>query len=243
MKSALIRKLWIVIAFAIAMGFLEAIVVVYIREIYYPEGFSFPLKLIPPKIFTIELVRELATLVMLVSIGMLAGKTKPEKFAWFLFSFGIWDITYYAALKIFLDWPASLLTWDILFLVPVTWIGPVLAPVICSITMILFGLLIIIPENKNQYVKPSCLAWSLIILGALIIFTSFILDYTLLMVSEGYFMKDGPSLFNPGFIEAVTSYIPHKFNWGLFIIGEVLILLGMIQMIFQAKNLNILNNK
>lgn len=243
MRSSLIKKLWIIIAFAIAMGFLEAIVVVYVREIYYPDGFSFPLKLIPPKIFTIELVRELATLVMLVCIGMLAGKTKTEKFAWFLITFGIWDINYYAALKIFLDWPASLLTWDILFLIPVTWIGPVLAPAICSITMILFGLLIIIPCNKNQNKKPNRLSWGLTILGALIIFSSFIFDYTGLMVSEGYFMKGGPSLFDPGFIEAVTSYIPGKFKWGLFIIGEILILLSMIQMIYQAKNLRILNYK
>ena len=239
MKPTFIRKLWIIIAFAIAMGFLEAIVVVYVREIYYPEGFRFPLKLIPPKIFSIELIRELTTLIMLASIGMLAGKTKTGKFAWFLLTFGIWDIFYYAALKIFLDWPASLLTWDILFLIPVTWIGPVLAPVICSLTMILFGLLIIIPDNKYQYVKPNWLSWALTILGALIIFTSFILDYTLLMASEGYFMKGGPSLFAPGFIEAVTSYIPHKFKWGLFITGEILILLSIIQLIFNRRNMSI----
>lgn len=137
MKTEITRKLWIVLFFAIAMGFLEAIVVVYVRELYYPEGFRFPLKLIPPRIFSIELVRELTTLIMLAGIGLLAGKTKSGKFAWFLVNFGIWDITYYLALKIFLDWPESLHTWDILFLIPVTWIGPVLAPVICSVTMIL----------------------------------------------------------------------------------------------------------
>ncbi|RLD32459.1 MAG: hypothetical protein DRI73_07010 [Bacteroidetes bacterium] len=243
MRSSLIQKLWIIIAFAIAMGFLEAIVVVYVRELYYPEGFRFPLKLLPPKIFNIELIRELTTLIMLASIGMLAGKTKTGKFAWFLLTFGIWDISYYAALKIFLGWPASLLTWDILFLIPVTWIGPVLAPVICSLTMILFGLLVINPGDENQYVKPNRLSWGLTMLGALIIFTSFILEYTCLMVSEGYFMKGGPSLFDPGFIEAVTSYIPGKFKWGLFITGEILIILSLIPMIYQAKNLRILNYK
>ena len=30
--------------YAVAMGYLEAAVVVYLRAIYYPEGFSFPLK-------------------------------------------------------------------------------------------------------------------------------------------------------------------------------------------------------
>jgi hypothetical protein len=236
MKNELIKRFWIVLIFAIAMGFLEAIVVVYVRELYYPDGFRFPLVLIPPEIFTIELVRELTTLIMLAGIGLLAGKSGLEKYAWFLFTFGIWDITYYVALKVFLDWPASLLTWDILFLIPVTWIGPVLAPVICSFTMIIYGLLIIIPENKNQDVTPGITAWILTITGSLIIFISFIYDYTGLMISEGYFSKGGPSLMDPGFIDAITSYIPIKFNWWIFISGEVFIFSGLGFMIFQLKN-------
>jgi hypothetical protein len=236
MKTELSKKLWIVMVFAAAMGFLEAIVVVYVRELYYPDGFRFPLEMIPPKIFTIELVRELTTLIMLLGIGMLAGKTKTGKFAWFLFTFGIWDITYYIALKVFLNWPESLLTWDILFLIPVTWIGPVLAPVICSLTMILFGLLIIIPENKNKDIKPSQITWGLTILGSVIIFTSFIYDYTGLMKSEGYFTKGGPSLLDPGFIDAITSYIPEKFKWWIFITGEVLIFAAIGKMFYRLKN-------
>jgi hypothetical protein len=236
MKTELSKKLWIVMVFAAAMGFLEAIVVVYVRELYYPDGFRFPLEMIPPKIFTIELVRELTTLIMLLGIGMLAGKTKTGKFAWFLFTFGIWDITYYIALKVFLNWPESLLTWDILFLIPVTWIGPVLAPVICSLTMILFGLLIIIPENKNKDIKPSQITWGLTILGSVIIFTSFIYDYTGLMISEGYFTKGGPSLLDPGFIDAITSYIPEKFKWWIFITGEVLIFAAIGKMFYRLKN-------
>ncbi len=236
MKADFIKKTWIVLIFAVAMGFLEAIVVVYVRELYYPDGFRFPLELIPPKIFTIELVRELTTLIMLAGIGILAGKTKPGKFAWFLFTFGIWDITYYVALKIFLNWPESLLTWDILFLIPVTWIGPVLAPVICSITMILFSLLILIPESKNQYTKIRPTSWGLTIIGSLIIFISFIYDYTGLMISEGYFTKGGPSLLDPGFTDAITSYNPEKFRWWIFITGEILIISALGNIYFHLKN-------
>lgn len=238
MSGSLRKKILVIALFAIAMGFLEAVVVVYVRELYYPDGFSFPLKLIPTKIFTTELVRELTTLIMLLSIGLLAGKRPIEKFSWFLFTFGIWDINYYIALKIFLDWPASLMTWDILFLIPVTWIGPVLAPVICSLTMVVFAMLVIVPVDRNNTVQVDRFTWVFTILGAVIIFISFIYDYTALMLSEGYFSRGGPSLLDPGFIEVIASYIPDKFKWWLFILGEGLIGFAVVRLFHKNKNNN-----
>ena len=130
--------------FGIAFGFLEAIVVVYLREIYYPNGFSFPLTLLDPQMLKVEIVREFCTIIMLASVGWILGKTSGEKFSFFIFVFGVWDIFYYVALKIFLDWPETILEWDVLFLIPITWIGPVLAPVICSIGMILIALIYVL---------------------------------------------------------------------------------------------------
>ena len=106
------------IIFSIAMGFLEAIVVVYIREIYYPQGFQFPLKEFPQWIIVIELIREICTLLMLGTVAWISGQTFLQRFSVFIFIFGIWDIFYYIALKLFLNWPDSILTWDILFLIP-----------------------------------------------------------------------------------------------------------------------------
>ena len=140
-KTHAYSKYTALIIFAVAMGFLEAIVVVYVRELYYPEGFAFPLKELPPAIILIELIREFTTMLMLGSVAWISGKIFLKRLSVFLFLFGIWDIIYYLALKIFLDWPESLLTWDILFLIPIAWVGPVLAPVICSIIMILMSLL------------------------------------------------------------------------------------------------------
>jgi hypothetical protein len=82
---------------------------------FYPSGFNFPLAPFPKHLYVIELIRELATIIMLVSIGAIAGKTFSQNFAYFLYSFGIWDLVYYIALKIFLNWPATLWNWDILF--------------------------------------------------------------------------------------------------------------------------------
>jgi hypothetical protein len=82
-------------AFSIAMGFLESAVVIYIREMYYPAGFNFPLVDIKRNIVVVELWRELATIIMLAAIGYLTGRTKAQQFVFFLFSFGVWDIFYY----------------------------------------------------------------------------------------------------------------------------------------------------
>jgi hypothetical protein len=123
-------------AFAAAFGFVEAAVVVYLRHIAYPDGFQFPLRTIDQRLMGVEIAREAATLVMLVSVARLAVTGGLRRFAVFAFCFGVWDIVYYAALRVCVGWPASLLDWDVLFLIPLPWTSPVLAPVLVSLTLI-----------------------------------------------------------------------------------------------------------
>ncbi|MRR23953.1 hypothetical protein EG830_13360, partial [bacterium] len=136
------RFAWIAV-FAAAMGFLEGIVVIYLRELYYPDGFEFPLKLMSSDLVTAEWIREVATLIMLATVGIITGRNGLQRLFYALFAFGVWDIFYYVALNLLIGWPETLLTWDLLFLIPVSWLGPVLAPVINSLTMILMALLFI----------------------------------------------------------------------------------------------------
>jgi hypothetical protein len=206
------------------MGILEAVVVVYLRQIYYPSGFDFPLVPIPGKMLTIEWFREITTIIMLVSAGVLAGRNPIGKFAYFLFTFAIWDIFYYIGLKIFLDWPPSLLTWDILFLIPVTWIGPVLAPVICSIIMIFMSMCIIIPQEKGYEVRINLIEWFLIIVGAFLIFLTFIWDYTKIIIQNGFLCEFGTLACNEKFWQIIKQHVPVYYNWYLFGLGEILIL-------------------
>lgn len=121
------RFLW-VSAYAIAMAFLEAVVVVYLRGLLQITNDHVVLG---PYV-TIETGREAATLVMLVSVGWLAGRRKIERWAYGLFAFGVWDICYYVWLKVLVDWPATLLDWDVLFLIPLRWWGPVLSPMLIA---------------------------------------------------------------------------------------------------------------
>src|SRR5512134_294061 len=100
------RKLLWVSLFGVAFALVESSVVVYLRSLYYPEGFAFPLKLMSPQHVGVELSREAATIVMLAAIGVVAGSKAWEKFAYFLVAFGVWDIFYYVWLRVMLDWPA-----------------------------------------------------------------------------------------------------------------------------------------
>lgn len=209
--------LWLTI-FSVAMGFLESAVVIYIREMYYPEGFKFPLKYIPKNIVIVELWRELTTIIMLIAIGILAGKSKAQKFVYFLFSFGIWDIFYYVFLKVFLNWPENLFTWDILFLLPVPWVGPVLAPCLVSVTMIGLTALILWIEETGHIVVIKPLHYLLLLLGCTTIIASFVSDYLELLFG-GY-----NNLSAENMLVIFKHYEPLKYNWWIFIIGESVIL-------------------
>ncbi len=228
------RFLWLTI-FAIAMGFLEAIVVVYLRELYYPGGFEFPLRLMSPELVTAEWIREIATLVMLAGVGIIAGRNGLQRLFYALFAFGIWDIFYYVALNLLLGWPASLLTWDILFLIPVSWLGPVLAPVINSLTMILMALLFIGRQEKGYYVRLGVSDWILIISGALVILYTYLVDYTRLLIDSGVLSAKGSPEAEERLIQMITNYIPDDYNWPLFIAGEALIVAAIINVLIRSR--------
>ena len=88
----------------------------------------------------------------------------------------VWDIFYYVWLKVFLDWPASLLTWDVLFLIPVPWVGPVLAPVTVALTMIGMGLVLLRLEQRGPVLPAGKKVWLAQIVASLIVIVSFTMD-------------------------------------------------------------------
>src|SRR5262245_43067523 len=103
------------------MGWLEAAVVVYLRALYYPGGFEFPLAPMPGATLVVEIGREVATLAMILAVAVVAGTSAWDRFLNFAYVFGIWDLVYYAGLRAALGWPQTLTTPDILFLIPLPW--------------------------------------------------------------------------------------------------------------------------
>ena len=169
---AMRRTAWLTL-FGGAFGLLEAAVVVYLRELYYPDGFRFPIVVIPDNILAVELLRELTTLLMLLAVSMVGGRDRMDRFFVFAFLFGVWDIVYYFGLWLLLGWPPSLFTWDVLFLIPVPWLGPVIYPVLVSMFLIAgFGVheRISAPGNTVRLTRAE---WAVACAGALTIIVAF----------------------------------------------------------------------
>jgi len=142
------RQLFYLAVFGVSFGFVEAAVVVYLRAglalagsqaalqppalpANYQQAVS-SLALFPRRLLAIEICREAATIIMLVSVALLAAAKARERWACFLGAFAAWDLTYYAALRVMLGWPSSLRDLDVLFLIPVPWVSQVWFPVLVS---------------------------------------------------------------------------------------------------------------
>ncbi len=228
MKKETLNKLWVLGIFAVAMGYLEAVVVVYLREMFYPDGFDFPLQgFVLPNILAIEWAREFATIVMLVTVALLAGKKFYDRGAYFIYAFAVWDIFYYVFLKITLNWPSSLLTWDILFLIPWPWVGPVLAPVLCSLLMIVTAFLVLYLNDTRKKLAAGVFEWISVIVGIILVLISWTWDYGKIIFGGGY-AKDFFSLAsNQEFINVVSEFAPMSYNWWLFGLGSVITCIGI----------------
>lgn len=181
--------------FGVAFGYIEGSVVVYLRELLYPEGFGFPLEEIPARLLRVEIAREAATLLVLGAFARLAATGGVRRLSVFALCFGIWDLVYYLTLKLWLDWPASILDWDVLFLIPVPWVAPVLAPVLVSLALVAAAVVIL--RASELSIRP--VDWMVEATAGVLIVASF--------------FTNTPAL--------VAGDAPRSYPWALFSVGWV----------------------
>ncbi len=219
--------------FGISFGYVEAAVVVYLRAIYAPIRAQLhpergPHDLFPlitprelantgpenPRRLVIEIGREAATMVMLGAVALAAARNLHEWIAAFAIAFGVWDICFYAFLKLMIHWPESLSTWDILFLIPLPWVGPVWAPVLVALTMIVCGLI----SLRAGGVRGRLAHWAGVLAGALVIIVAFVWDFR----------------------NTSAGGLPNPFNWPLFFAGE---LVGLSAFLAAVKSPGFLGSR
>jgi len=174
----ILKRFCIVVVFGIAFAYIEASVVVYLREIFHPSGFTFPLtefgnSSLWKRLLLTETGREAATLVLILSSSWLFGQNRRQRFAFFLTIFAVWDIFYYVWLKVLIGWPVSIMDWDILFLMPTVWAGPVIAPIIVSLVMLAFAGVILHRCRGGGIIKSTPIDWLVFALAAAIVIISF----------------------------------------------------------------------
>jgi hypothetical protein len=217
----LLKRLGIVFAYAAAMAWVESAVVVYLRVMidrvdpYQPD---------PLPIFGglggIEVGREVATLVMLWAVGWLAGRTWRGRVGYSLIAFGTWDIFYYVFLVPMCGWPHSILDWDVLFLVPLPWWGPVLAPVLISLLLIGGGVLAALGERSREPAWPHRWAWMLNAAGVGLALYTF-------MATALQVLPSGE--------QAVRQVLPVSFKWPLFGLALALLAVPLVDMGWQLR--------
>jgi hypothetical protein len=199
----------LVVAFAAGMAWVEAACVYYLRvmvdrvEPYQPN--PLPIRGI---LGDVELVREGATLLMLAMTGMLAGRTWRARLSYAAIAFGSWDVLYYVFLRVISGWPASLFDWDILFLLPLPWWGPVLAPVSIASLMIVWGTLVTQGRDRLSATRFTWALW-----GA---------SGTGVLLALRIFMADSIHALSGG-LDRVHQVLPTAFNWPVF--GAALLLM------------------
>ena len=175
MKRLVSKIIWICV-FSIAMAYLEAAIVVYLRRLF---GITDLVLQVPPfdqQIAAIELGRELATLIMLMAIGLIAGHNFQSRLSFTLIAFGVWDIFYYLWLKVFIGWTKSFLDPDLMFLILLPWWGSVCFPVFISILMITEGEAVLWKTEKEVPIHFPLSFWIPLILGILLMPYSFMVD-------------------------------------------------------------------
>ena len=216
------RARWLIVTvFAIAMAWVEAAVVFYLRTMIgridpYQTN---PLPVVA-NLSTVELVREAATLLMLLTVGMLAGQTWRTRLGYAAIAFGFWDIFYYVFLRLMCGFPHSPLDWDVLFLLPLPWWGPVLAPVLIATLMIVWGTLVNSgpPGQPAPFLERS--VWIPSLAG--------------IAIALYVFMADSLKALKGG-EDAVRHVLPESFRWRLYGVGLVLMCTPIIHGLWHRQ--------
>ena len=210
---------WIVIAFAIAMAWVEAASVFYIRA-FVDRIEPYQARPLPMNdaLGKVELWREAATLVMIAAVGGIAGRTWRRRAGYAAIVFGVWDIFYYVFLRLITGWPKTLLDWDILFLLPLPWWGPVIAPVSIAVLMILWGTFATQPAHDT-----TDAGWASVLAGIGIV------------VALAVFMTDAWRAL-PNGRDAVLQVLPSAFNWPVFAVALLLMAAPVLHQIARATH-------
>ncbi|MCL5966771.1 MAG: hypothetical protein M1550_06160 [Deltaproteobacteria bacterium] len=171
------------VLFAAAMAFVEAAVVVYLRRVL-GEVEIFPMKDLPPPLLAIEIAREAATIAMLLAVSLLSVRGGIRRMGAFLLTFAAWDVFYYLWLYVVIGWPAGIGEWDILFLIPAPWVGPVWSVLLLCAGMIAFAALFLRAPEKAPF-SPGRWGWATGVAGLVAIVGSYVREWVKIGYGKG----------------------------------------------------------
>lgn len=215
------KRLATVTLYSVAMGYLEGALVIYIREMIFGNPIQvFPLRLLQPQLGAMEVGREIATVIMLATVGYLAGRERTERWLFFVYAFAVWDLVYYLTLKSLVGWPPSLLTPDVLFLIPVIWIGPVIAPIMIALLLGGTSMMLLRLGTIGAAVQFRPINIWLFIAGCIPVLYSFTGKIFYILIYRGP--------------KGLENYVPQGFTWLPFFIGYIMMSFAALRALTES---------
>jgi hypothetical protein len=214
------RSLFWLTLFAVAMAYLEAAIVVYLRQAYYAEHILviFPPSMLSEVDMAVELGREIATLVMILAVAGLVARGLMAVFAVFVYVFGVWDIFYYVWLKATIGWPVSWTEWDVLFLIPWAWAGPWLTAVAIALLFVLWGGAVFVSGCTCRFTARAAISF-----------------FGGMSLTVAAFLQPAAPYLSGG-VAAFAEFRPDGFWWPLYLAGYALMALGLLMVLRTANS-------
>jgi hypothetical protein len=210
---------WIAVAlYAVAMAYVEAAAVLYLRTIYGgidPVGPRSPAFDPLPDFVWIEIGREAATMVMLAAVGYLAARGLAGRIGAFAIAMGVWDIFYYVFLWMFAGWPSSPLAPDVLFLIPLPWWGPVASPILVAAVIAVAGAAAMARELGDGLPRPRRAEIVAVLAGCGLCLVAFMADALVALLGRGF--------------EAAYDTRGGPFPWPMYTVGVLLGSVGLVR--------------
>lgn len=189
------RGPWATLLFGVGLGYFEAACVAYLKRLEALGQLAVTQSPFDNHLIRVEVGREAISLALLGAWAWASGRTRGERWGHFALAFGLWDLFYYLFLRWATGWPQSLMDWDVLFLIPAPWYGPVMAPVLVSILLAAGGLGVIRGERSGTALRLRGVDTGILVAGCVAVLAAF--------------------LWNAG----VTVPFPEHFPWVLFLLG------------------------
>lgn len=177
---------------------------------------------------------------MLITVAFICSKNAIHRFAYFLLSFAIWDLCYYIFLKILLNWPESIFTWDILFLIPIPWLGTGIGAVILSMLMLVFSFVLLKFKPETVQILITFPSLIKLVTGSLVTIFSFIINYLIFKAASPPHLTS--NTINSG-INMLNNYKPDEFYWWIYFTGVAILVWEIISIYRRITKINLNHEK
>lgn len=136
-------------AMSLALGYIDSIATYYVRRMpAEPEaGVDLlalePVEALSARELVLEQTRQLSIVLVIVTVGIIAGRNGLQQAGTIVFSVGAWTVLRYAALRTICDWPLSFSDVDAVLYMPEAVHSPVWLVIVVALALAATGVVLV----------------------------------------------------------------------------------------------------